>query len=182
MTWGFWEGAHWKPSAAMIRRDWSTKPNYDAWNDLIYRQWWTDTSGVTAGDGTFRTRAFLGDYDIEITIEGTTKTYPLTLTSNTEPAFVSTGKPTDEPSIPMAWSMPQASPVGGIAGEIVTIFGSGFSPPALALAQYTNGRLPQRGRNARALQRRTSPDGLLRRRPGERHCALRGLGYRAGPG
>src|ERR1035437_6184794 len=51
MIWGFWEGAHWKPSAAMIRRDWSTKPNYDAWNDLIYRQWWTDTRGVTASDG-----------------------------------------------------------------------------------------------------------------------------------
>ena len=58
MIWGFWEGAHWKPSAAMIRRDWSTKPNYDAWNDLIYRQWWTDTRGVTAGDGTFVRAAF----------------------------------------------------------------------------------------------------------------------------
>ena len=83
MIWGFWEGAHWKPSAAMIRRNWSTKPNYDAWNDLIYRQWWTDTRGVTAADGVFRTRAFLGDYDIEVTIDGVTKTYPLSLTSNT---------------------------------------------------------------------------------------------------
>ena len=143
MIWGFWEGAHWKPQDAMIRLDWTTKPNYDAWNDLIYRQWWTDTSGVTASDGVFRTRGFLGDYDIDVTIAGATKTYPLTLESNTEPAYVHIGK----------------MPVGAFAsngavnaasfrgdavapGEIVTIFGSGLGPDTLAVAQYSDGQLP----------------------------------------
>ncbi|HET8550321.1 MAG TPA: endo-1,4-beta-xylanase, partial [Bryobacteraceae bacterium] len=31
MIWGFWEGRHWKPAAAMFRRDWSIKPNGEAW-------------------------------------------------------------------------------------------------------------------------------------------------------
>ncbi len=143
MIWGFWEGAHWKPSAAMIRRNWSTKPNYDAWNDLIYRQWWTDTRGVTAGDGVFRTRGFLGDYDVEVTIDGVTKTYPLSLTSNTEPAFVNTGKAAAGTIAPDGVVNAATFRGGAVApGEIVTIFGTGLGPAALAPAQYVDGRLP----------------------------------------
>jgi adhesin/invasin len=127
----------------MIRLDWSTKPNYDAWNDLIYTQWWTDTSGVTGSDGVFRTRGFLGDYDIDVTINGVTTTYPLTLASNTEPAYVPIGK--------MAVGAFASNGVVNAAsfkgdavapGEIVTIFGSGFGPATLAVAQYTDGQLP----------------------------------------
>ena len=77
LMWGFWEGAHWEPVAAMIRRDWSTKPNYAVWNDLLYNQWWSDFRGTTGADGVFRTRGFLGDYDIEVTVNGQTKIYPL---------------------------------------------------------------------------------------------------------
>ena len=143
MIWGFWEGAHWKPSDAMIRRDWSTKPNYDAWNDLIYRQWWTDTQGVTAADGAFRTRGFLGDYDIDVTIGGVTKTYPLTLASNVEPAFVNIGKAAAGAIAPNGVVNAASFAGGALApGEIVTIFGSGFGPATLAAAQYTDGQLP----------------------------------------
>ena len=143
MIWGFWEGAHWEPPAAMIRRDWSTKPNYDAWNDLIYRQWWTDTSGVTESDGTFRTRGFLGDYAIEVTIDGVTKTYPLSISSNTQPAFLNLGK-TVAGAIAANGVVNAASFRGGAIapGEIVTIYGSGFGPAVLAAAQYTDGQLP----------------------------------------
>lgn len=66
LIWGFWEGRHWKPEAAMFRRDWSEKPNARVWRELIYRQWWTDAAGETGGDGVFRVRAFLGDYEIEV--------------------------------------------------------------------------------------------------------------------
>jgi endo-1,4-beta-xylanase len=152
MIWGFWEGAHWRPSDAMIRRDWSTKPNYDAWNDLIYRQWWTDTQGVTAADGAFRTRGFLGDYDIDVTIGGVTKTYPLTLASNVEPAFVNIGK-TAAGAIAPNGVVNAASFAGGALapGEIVTIFGSGFGPATLAAAQYTDGQLPTSAGETRVL-------------------------------
>ena len=51
----------------MVRRDWTTKPNYDVWRDLVFRQWWTEESGRTASDGAFRVRGFRGDYEIEVT-------------------------------------------------------------------------------------------------------------------
>lgn len=66
LMWGFWEGRHWKPRGAMLRRDWSPKPNYEVWRELVHKQWWTDTTGVTARDGTLRVRGFLGDYSIEV--------------------------------------------------------------------------------------------------------------------
>jgi uncharacterized protein (TIGR03437 family) len=143
MIWGFWEGAHWKPSAAMIRRDWSTKPNYDAWTDLICRQWWTDTTGATAADGVFRTRGFLGDYEIDVTIGGVTQTWPLTLASNGQPAFLNLGRASVGAVAPNGVVNAASFRGGALApGEMVTIFGSGFGPATLAAAQYADGRLP----------------------------------------
>ena len=55
VMWGFWEGAHWRPDAAMFRNDWSIKPNGEAYLDLVFDQWWTDEddgggrSGRSAG-------------------------------------------------------------------------------------------------------------------------------------
>lgn len=65
LIWGFWEGRHWKPEAALYRRDWSEKANGQVWRDLIYRQWWTNADGETGEDGSFQLRGFLGDYTIE---------------------------------------------------------------------------------------------------------------------
>ncbi len=139
VMWGFWEGAHWKPQAAMIRRDWTTKPNYTVWNDLLYTQWWTDVRGVTASDGAWRTRGFLGDYDIEVTVNGQTHTYPLSVASNTEPAFVNIGKMAAAAIAPAGVVNAASFHGGAIApGEIVTIFGTGFGPAALAVAQYSS--------------------------------------------
>ncbi|MGE5489033.1 MAG: endo-1,4-beta-xylanase [bacterium] len=74
LMWGFWEGAHWKPSGAMIRRDWSVKPNGEVYKDLVFKRWWTNTDGKTGTQGTFATRGFLGDYEIEVKAGGRTKT------------------------------------------------------------------------------------------------------------
>ena len=40
--WGFWEGKMWQPPGAMIRKDWTLKPNGQAWMDLVLKEWWTD--------------------------------------------------------------------------------------------------------------------------------------------
>ena len=152
MIWGFWEGAHWKPQDAMIRLNWSTKPNYDAWNNLIYTQWWTDTSGVTGADGVFRTRGFLGDYDIEVTINGVTRTYPLTLASSTEPAYVPIGKMAVGAFASNAVVNAASYKGDAVApGEIVTIFGTGLGPATSAAAQYTDGQLPTSAGETRVL-------------------------------
>jgi GH35 family endo-1,4-beta-xylanase len=74
VMWGFWEGAHWKPRGAMLRRDWSLKPNAEAYQDLVFKRWWTNADGKTAESGTFATRGFLGDYEIEVKAGGKSKT------------------------------------------------------------------------------------------------------------
>ncbi|MBZ5495664.1 MAG: endo-1,4-beta-xylanase [Acidobacteriia bacterium] len=79
VMWGFWEGAHWRPSGAMLRRDWSVKPNGQVYKDLVFKRWWTNASGKTGGQGTFATRGFLGDYEIEVKAGGKTKTVRATL-------------------------------------------------------------------------------------------------------
>jgi GH35 family endo-1,4-beta-xylanase len=62
--WGFWEGDHWKPNGAMIRRNWTRKPNALAYEHLVLDDWWTDASGAADAEGRFSTRAFLGDYRV----------------------------------------------------------------------------------------------------------------------
>ena len=54
----------------MFRRDWSLKPNGGAYEDLVFKQWWTNADGKTATSGTFTTRGFLGDYEIEVSSPG----------------------------------------------------------------------------------------------------------------
>ena len=79
LLWGFWEGAHWRPSGAMLRRDWSPKPNGQVYEDLVFKKWWTNADGETGDTGTFATRGFLGDYDIEVEAGGKTATVSATL-------------------------------------------------------------------------------------------------------
>jgi GH35 family endo-1,4-beta-xylanase len=79
LLWGFWEGAHWIPRGAMMRRDWSLKPNGEVYKDLVFKRWWTNADGKTGAQGTFATRGFLGDYEIEVKAGRKTKTVRVTL-------------------------------------------------------------------------------------------------------
>lgn len=82
IIWGWWEGDHWKSSAAMLNKDWSERPNYASWRDLVYGDWWTTETVTTDENGMAEVRAFKGDY--EISVNG--KTVPYILTSD---SFVS---------------------------------------------------------------------------------------------
>ncbi|MBN2019925.1 MAG: endo-1,4-beta-xylanase [Sedimentisphaerales bacterium] len=62
LMWGFWETGHWMPKTAMWRKDWSPTPQADAYRDLVFNKWWTQTEGKAEKDGSFKTRAFYGDY------------------------------------------------------------------------------------------------------------------------
>ncbi len=64
--WGFWEGAHYAPAAALWARDWTLKPNGKAYLDLVFKRWWTDADLTTGGDGRCTVRAFYGDYEIRV--------------------------------------------------------------------------------------------------------------------
>ncbi|HBC88470.1 MAG TPA: hypothetical protein DCZ94_16095 [Lentisphaeria bacterium] len=79
LMWGFWEGAHWKPEAALLRKDWKQKPSYKAYCDLVLKKWWTDAAGKSGKDGAYGVRGFLGDYEITVSKDGKTKTEKLKL-------------------------------------------------------------------------------------------------------
>jgi endo-1,4-beta-xylanase len=71
VMWGFWAGAHWRPWSALWGEDWTLTPQGLAFRDLVYNQWWTQTSGKADAAGIFQTKAFYGDY--LVTSEGKTQ-------------------------------------------------------------------------------------------------------------
>ena len=78
IMWGFWGGAHWfGDRGAMFRKDWSPKPNLKAYTDLVFREWWTNAEGQTGTDGTWQTRAFLGDYELTVEVPGYQRVFRL---------------------------------------------------------------------------------------------------------
>ncbi len=64
LLWGFWDGAHWlgEQGAGLFRRDWSRRPQADAWERLVLNEWRTNLEGATGENGTYSSRAFLGDF------------------------------------------------------------------------------------------------------------------------
>jgi endo-1,4-beta-xylanase len=79
LIWGFWQSADWIPNGALYRKDWSIKPNGQAWNDLVLKEWHTDVTADTDAVGLVSTRGFMGQYQVTVTYHGATKTFSLTL-------------------------------------------------------------------------------------------------------
>jgi endo-1,4-beta-xylanase len=73
LQWGFWEGAHWFPKAALWRKNWEIKPNGQAYLDLVNKKWRTRASGKSNAKGEYSLRGFKGDYEIEVTANGKTQ-------------------------------------------------------------------------------------------------------------
>ncbi len=78
VMWGFWEGRHWRPDAALWRKDWSIKPCGNMWKELVFERWWTDEQRTTDAGGACQVSGFLGDYEViiehagrKITVEAT---------------------------------------------------------------------------------------------------------------
>lgn len=75
LMWGFWEGANWIPESSLYKRDWSPTPAATAYQNLIFKEWWTKAEGKTNSKGEFSTAAFYGSY--KITVNGVIKTVDL---------------------------------------------------------------------------------------------------------
>jgi GH35 family endo-1,4-beta-xylanase len=69
MQWGFWEGSHWIPNAALFRKDWTLRPHGQAFVDLM-QQWSTHETGTTNPAGEFSARGFLGTYAVQASVDG----------------------------------------------------------------------------------------------------------------
>ena len=64
VMWGFWEGRHWRPVAALYDRQWNLRPHGKVFEDLVFKTWWTDVQAKADANGEVRTRAFQGTYDV----------------------------------------------------------------------------------------------------------------------
>jgi endo-1,4-beta-xylanase len=68
MLWGFWEGRHWRPGAALFERDWTLRPVGQAWIELVHGEWKTDEQLEADARGIAPARGFLGDYEVTVTM------------------------------------------------------------------------------------------------------------------
>jgi len=71
LMWGFWEGANWIPVSSLYKRDWSPTPAAYAYQNLIFKEWWTKESTKAGADGTVSVPVFYGKY--KVTINGVSK-------------------------------------------------------------------------------------------------------------
>lgn len=67
---GFWEGAHPEPAAALIRRDFTTKPAGQMYEQLVLDTWSTEVTGRTDPEGRFEAQAFFGEYLAQVDAVG----------------------------------------------------------------------------------------------------------------
>lgn len=72
ILWGFWEASHWKPDAAMFRRDWSPKPSAAVWREWVTGAWKTHKTVATDKRGSAEVRGHFGTYRVKVTYKGTT--------------------------------------------------------------------------------------------------------------
>ncbi|MEO0530548.1 MAG: endo-1,4-beta-xylanase [Planctomycetota bacterium] len=82
LTWGFWEGEHWRPDAAMYRQDWSIKPNGEVFLDLVFDEWWTEEDLLAGADGLAALRGFKGDYEFIVMHDVVERVVTATLTED----------------------------------------------------------------------------------------------------
>ena len=69
LMWGFWDGAHWFDNAPLFEQNWTAKPALSTFNDLLFNQWWTDSTLTTDANGELSLRGFKGDYRITTTYD-----------------------------------------------------------------------------------------------------------------
>ncbi len=79
VQWGFWEGQHWFPVAALWNKDWTMRKHGKVYTDLVSKEWWTNYDAGTSADGICKLRGFCGDYTISVKYKGKTVTQNYTL-------------------------------------------------------------------------------------------------------
>ncbi len=65
LMWGFWEGAHWRPRAALWKRDWTPTPAAKAYRNLVFNKWWTRVSSKADSEGVCRVKVFYGKHRVQ---------------------------------------------------------------------------------------------------------------------
>ena len=84
IMWGFWDGNHWKDNAPMFDINWNLKPSGEAFNNLVFNEWWTDETKTTNSQGLSVFRPFKGQHKIYVDYNGVTQVIDANLTSDTD--------------------------------------------------------------------------------------------------
>ena len=71
LMWGFWAGANWIPASSLYKKDWSPTPAAEAYQNLLFKEWWTKKSVKMGKEGVVTVPAFYGKY--KVTIKGKTQ-------------------------------------------------------------------------------------------------------------
>ncbi|WP_245189365.1 endo-1,4-beta-xylanase [Lunatimonas salinarum] len=64
LMWGFWAGANWIPVSSLYRKDWSPTALAEAYQDLIFKEWWTEGRVKVSQNGLVSLSAFYGTYEV----------------------------------------------------------------------------------------------------------------------
>lgn len=80
VQWGFWEGYHWFPVAALFNKDWTLRKHGEVFVELVTKTWRTDADLRTSSEGTSHLRAFCGEYDVTISRDGSEVTRRIAVT------------------------------------------------------------------------------------------------------
>jgi GH35 family endo-1,4-beta-xylanase len=66
LMWGIWEKDHWIPHSAMWKSDFTPTKQAQAYRELVFGDWWTDTEATADEKGVVNARAFYGDYIVTV--------------------------------------------------------------------------------------------------------------------
>lgn len=81
IMWSFWEGQVFRKPCALYREDWSEKPAGTVFRDLVFKEWWTRERLQTDQQGRVKIRGFLGDYRINVRVDGVERATNAVLTA-----------------------------------------------------------------------------------------------------
>ena len=73
LTWGFWDGQHWKNNAPFFDINWKEKQALAVWDEYVNNEWKTRAGGTTNSDGVYTFRGHKGEYRITVTYNGQTQ-------------------------------------------------------------------------------------------------------------
>jgi GH35 family endo-1,4-beta-xylanase len=83
VMWGFWEAQHWRPAAALWRKDWTERPAVQVWRDWVKTRWWTDERLSSDVAGVAQSRPFHGLYEVTAELNGRRVQQKLTISPET---------------------------------------------------------------------------------------------------
>ena len=76
-----------KAVGGLVDKNLNPKPSYKVLDRLINREWQTQVKGTSDKAGKFSFRGFYGKYDVDVTVNGVTKTHKVHLTSKDSGKF-----------------------------------------------------------------------------------------------